>query len=1372
MSKPESSTSGLSIDRLLGRENYPTWKFAAQAYLDLDNLWTTTIDYEVDEEGNPKTPIKPDQDRRARSKLTLIIDPLCYVHIQNAKTAKELWQQLANAYEDSGLTRRVALLRKLITTTLSNCNSMDIYVKEIVTTAQSLNGIGFPISEEWIGSLLLAGLPESYRPMIMALENSGISISGDSIKIKLLQDVPNACENSAFHTANRQIPPRTNRKGPKCKKCHNFGHIAKYCRTKTQQTDNHREKRYDAFSAVALSTLGTTNINDWYFDSAATSHMTLNSNLLNNMHAEGGIVATANKSTMQIEASGNTTFRPDCKDSLIEINNVQYVPEISTNLLSVSQIVKRGHKVVFKNSGVEVINPDGEIISTGSHINGLFKLNCSAIAQNKAFSCSSVASLQLWHRRMGHLNHKSLQKLQNELSTGIQFSTTNTNDCKICPIGKQIRLPFNKNATRASHILELVHSDICGPMEEESLGGKRYFLTLIDDKTRKIFVYFLKTKSEIEVSNVFKDFLCFAEKQSGHSLKTLRTDNGKEYLNKTFQQIIKRNGINHQTTNVHTPEQNGVAERNNRSIVEKARCMLYDANLPKAFWAEAVAYSVYLLNRSPSKGTGITPEEAWSGRKPDLSHIKVFGTVSMVHIPKTNRKKWDPKAQECIMTGFDEQTKGYRLYDVNKKIIFKSRNVSFIDENSSVAECPTKSILKTKHNKISLELNHIDDTYIGEENTNQQNISQPNTLNKQDRTKKSADVKNQPDLSTLRRSERNRQKPAKLDDFVTETESISSSDEYNSAEPTEEISSSAAEDDFHGFSEAAAPPSHQNRPDCLIQQVSKLSVEGRNYTGKYSYNSLPSQSNTARNLFQSFTQDPVTLEEALSHPDSDKWKLAMEEEYQSLMENHTWSLQDLPPNRRAIKCKWVFRTKRDITGSIDRYKARLVIKGYSQRKGVDYEETYSPVVRHSSLRYLFAIAAQMNLKIEQMDAVTAFLQGRLEDEIYMEQPPLYVEQNDQSKVCRLNKALYGLKQSSRIWNQELNNALESFGLRKSKYDSCLFYKVENNKLLITAVYVDDILLFCNDDNWLKNIKDFLNQKFQMKDLGAATHILGMRITRGENFIALDQELYIQNILEKFGMENAKPVTTPMNASEKISKNDCATTNEDIQNMQNIPYQEAVGCLMYLSQCTRPDICFAVNKLSRYNANPGLRHWSAVKHLFRYLRGTSNLKLYYTSMNDITKCNVIGYTDADWASNLEDRKSTTGYVFIAQGGAISWCSKRQQTVALSSCEAEYIALSATVQEAIWWNGIRSHFYKNDQPLNICCDNQSAISIASGGGFHPKAKHIDIRHHFIQDTLSKGEFKLTYVSTDQQVADVLTKPLDRTKFEKFREALGIQ
>lgn len=309
-----------------------------------------------------------------------------------------------------------------------------------------------------------------------------------------------------------------------------------------------------------------------------------------------------------------------------------------------------------------------------------------------------------------------------------------------------------------------------------------------------------------------------------------------------------------------------------------------------------------------------------------------------------------------------------------------------------------------------------------------------------------------------------------------------------------------------------------------------LSDRGRFPQGKYCrYNS--EDSCTTYNSPQCIADDPVTPEEALSRDDAQLWKSAMQEEYEAQMRNGTWTLTDLPAGRKAIRSKWVYKTKLDAEGRPARHKARLVIKGYSQRKGVDYEETYSPVVRHSSLRYLFAIAARLNLDIDQMDAVTAFLQGELSEEIYMEQPAYFQDTQNRTKVCRLNKALYGLKQSSRVWNHKLDSALKKFGLISTDYDPYVYYKIVNNKVLFVAIYVDDVLIFTNCRQWRKKLKDDLAKEFLMKDIGPAKHVLGMRITRSQGKISIDQEAYVESILDRFGMSKSNPVATPLNPND-------------------------------------------------------------------------------------------------------------------------------------------------------------------------------------------------------------------------------------------------
>lgn len=514
--------------------------------------------------------------------------------------------------------------------------------------------------------------------------------------------------------------------------------------------------------------------------------------------------------------------------------------------------------------------------------------------------------------------------------------------------------------------------------------------------------------------------------------------------------------------------------------------------------------------------------------------------------------------------------------------------------------------------------------------------------------------------------------------------------------------------------------------------------------------------------------DPTTYEEILSRPDKDLWLKAMTEEYQSLMDNNTWDLCDLPKDRKPIKNKWVFKTKKDENGQIVKYKARLVIKGCSQKFGVDYEEIFSPVVRYSSIRYLMALSVKYNLDIDQMDAVSAFLQGELNDKIIFMSQPLGFHDKTQ-KVCRLNRALYGLKQSSRVWNQKLDAALKKFGLTQSNHDPCVYNLFKESNILIVAIYVDDFVIFSNNMEMKTNFKKYLNQTFKMKDLGAAQNCLGIKIDRDRNrgVLYLSQKKYIQDILEKFNMKDCKPISTPMDINVKFDKSQGLPSEEEKSYMQNIPYREAVGCLMYLAQITRPDIYHVVHKLSQFNCNPTKDHWIAVKRVMRYLKGSINYKLTYTKdAND----KIIGYCDADWAGCTDTRHSTSGYVFIMQGGPISWSSKKQTCVALSSCEAEYISLSHATQEALWWDLFQKEI-DGETGIKMLVDNQSAICLASEQFYHPRTKHIDIKYHFVREAILKEIIAVSYISTQYQAADMFTKVLNLVKLNNNCKMIGM-
>ena len=516
-----------------------------------------------------------------------------------------------------------------------------------------------------------------------------------------------------------------------------------------------------------------------------------------------------------------------------------------------------------------------------------------------------------------------------------------------------------------------------------------------------------------------------------------------------------------------------------------------------------------------------------------------------------------------------------------------------------------------------------------------------------------------------------------------------------------------------------------------------------------------------------YTQNP-TEPPSYKHAKGDlawpKWLEAMRSEHESLTDNKTWSLVACPPNKKILSGRWVYKLKKGPSGEVLRYKARWVVRGFEQTEGIDYNETFASVVKPMSYKAIFAIAAALDLELEQMDVKTAFLYGDIDGEVYMEQPP---ECDDGTgRVCKLNKALYGLKQAPRIWYQTLSTLLEGLGFYPLTSDVGIF--VKGNTYI--AVYVDDLLIAGPLKEEIQELKDALSNRFQMTDLGPCSYYLGMTVVRDRKnrIIRLSQKGYIEKILKDFGMCEAKPQYTPM-------KTDQIETPEDYEPTDEIKtwYAKAIGNLMYAMLGTRPDIAYAVSYCSRFLAKPTEAHRAAVKRIMRYLKATIDLCLVYEGEIEP----LTGFTDSDWAGDRETRRSTSGYVFNLGSGAISWSSKRQSSTALSSCEAEYIGQTQATKEAIWLRRLLTELQVANEEEHapaatiIYGDNQGAIALARNPQFHARTKHIDVQHHFVREKQHSGEVDLQYVPTDQQVADGLTKALPKDKFEVFRSALGL-
>ena len=522
--------------------------------------------------------------------------------------------------------------------------------------------------------------------------------------------------------------------------------------------------------------------------------------------------------------------------------------------------------------------------------------------------------------------------------------------------------------------------------------------------------------------------------------------------------------------------------------------------------------------------------------------------------------------------------------------------------------------------------------------------------------------------------------------------------------------------------------------------------------------------------------EPRSLKEAQSRPDWPLWEKAIEEELATLKAAGTWEVVDAPEGVNVVGSKWVFRAKKDAAGNIVRYKARLVAQGFSQVPGVDYFDTFAPVARLASIRTVLAFAAAEDYETGQIDIKGAYLNGKLtEDEvIYMKQPPGYEERGGASgrvKVLRLVKTLYGLKQAGRRWYQMLVWIMTKLGFSRCGGDQAVFFRrcEKTNVLIIVLVHVDDCSIVGKTKALVNRFKVEIAKFVDITDLGDLHWILGIEVRRirEERKLLLSQKSYIDSILRRYGFEDLKPISTPMDPNIRLTSAQSPSTTEEIAAMRNVPYHQAVGSLMYATLGTRPDICFAVQTVSRFNSKPGLAHWDAVKRIFRYLKGTKDLWLGY---GGVAK-ELAGYADAD-GSMAEDRKAISGYAFMVNGGAVSWSAKRQQIISLSTTESEYIAATYAAKEALWLRQlILQLFGITLDATTLFSDNQSAIALTKEHQYHARTKHIDVRFHFIRWIVEEGKVRLIYCPTEEMVADILTKALPSAKVKHFARELGL-
>jgi hypothetical protein len=1326
----------------LKKENYEKWCIQFKALFGSQDLWEIvstgfvepTPEQEATYTADQKATLK-DQRKKDKKALYLLyqgFDDSTFEKIAEAATSKAAWDTLKTIFKGVDRVKRIrlqSLRAEFESAHMNEGENVSDYYSRLLVIVNEMKRNGEKLEDVRVMEKILRSLTLKFEHVVTAIEeskdletisaeellgslrvheqrilkNAGSTSLEQALESKLNFDKPKGGrgqwntrrgganfrgrgQGRGRGNANDRGPSQERRNFPdrrkqnvQCYNCEKYGHYASECSYKKDDHVNLAEASSSESKnpTLLLAHNDSSGQHDvWYLDSGASNHMCGRKETFVELK-EGvcGNVSLGDSSKLAVEGRGKVRiFQKNGKEEFI--SDVYYVPTMKSNILSIGQLLQKGYTVHMENNSLSLSDTSGRLIACVQMTkNRMFPLNLKTKIEKCLIGLIKNESWR-WHLRFGHLHFNGLKLLSSGgMVHGLPQIDSADHVCEGCVLGKQSRLSFPSGTSRrAKAPLQLVHTDICGPLDPISFGGNKYFITFIDDFSRKSWVYFLKEKSSALA--VFKNFKAFTEAESNYKLVAVRSDRGGEYTSTAFQDFCRENGIRHQLTAAYTPQQNGIAERKNRIILDMTRSMLKEKGLPKQFWAEAVACSVYLLNRCPTKSVkNMTPQEAWSGYKPSVAHLRIFGCVAYAQVPEAKRRKLDDRGEKCIFVGYSEESKAYKLYNPLTNKVVVSRDVVFSEEESwnwSNKEADKENV-------------------VSDESEEQPQIVTP--------------LASPTSPSSTQRS--------------PTSSSSSSSDESGRGIPTP-IRMRSLRDVYEGTEEEET------------------------------------------NLFCFYADhEPITFQEAV---EEDCWRSAMEEEIHAIQKNDTWELTALPPKKKTIGVKWVYKIKRTADGDVDRYKARLVAKGYKQKYGIDYEEVFAPVARLDTVRLLISLAAHHSWKIYQLDVKSAFLNGVLEEEVYVEQPEGFISQGEEDKVYRLKKALYGLKQAPRAWNARIDDYLQQNGFIKCPYEHSVYMKTDDKgEFLILCLYVDDLLFTGSSEKMFAKFKQSMFKEFEMTDNGLMSYFLGIEVKQENDGIFISQKKYMREILKKFKMDSCNAVNTPVATGLKLSK------EGEGKSVDSTMYKSLVGSLRYLTM-TRPDILYGVGLVSRYMETPRESHWLAAKRILRYIKGTLNFGLFYTYGES---ADLVGYSDSDWGGDQDERKSTTGHVFYLGSTAFSWTSKKQAIVALSSCEAEYVAISSAVCEAIWLrNLLESLNHTQEKSTVIYVDNKSAIKLSKNPVQHGRSKHIDTRFHFLRDHVKQKTIELEYCDTKEQVADIFTKPLPVAHFNTLREMLGVK
>jgi transposase InsO family protein len=1088
-----------------------------------------------------------------------------------------------------------------------------------------------------------------------------------------------------------------------------------------------------------------------WLDGGSTHHVVRNKAFLfdcTGSHVSSVLVAGGEQHDVRCEGK---MWLITAQDPVI-LNKVLFVPTFDVNLCSEGKLADKGLCIMKDKHTAKIYDATShQIVLTGTRCNDLYQLECT-IKEHKPMAlatCSSNSTLDaqpsvsLFHRRLGHASMRATKDLLlSNAVMGVDHASTIANlgpigACLVCQQGKATRASFPASSTRARFPCALIHSDLVGPFAETSLGGAQYVVTFLDDCSGYGEAIPIQKKTDVfdELCQVFARW----QRQSGFLIKRLRSDRGTEYKGKVAA-FLRSEGILHETSTAYTPEQNGRAERFNRTILERVRCMLAEFKLPPLLWGEAVMYAAYCRNYMPMQGEQVTPIELMFGLKPSVAHLRVFGCHAVRTVPIHQRAKTDCAGEQCMFVGCADNSKAWRVLRAaskNKYEVVESVHCLFNEEKSGfpplLSEDTTAVVAEPLINE-DYQLFRTDDVQLGEDTEMQQ----------------------------LTTSEGNM------------PEDGGASSTMNATQEADVAENSDNDSDYGEQNARRSTRANRGLPPArlvfTVRDGSLIAVQQQ-----------PGRVFAVR---QGSYDEPTSLTQALKRDDAGEWIEAVNNEFASLLKMGVYEECSLPIGRKAISSKLVLKIKRNEHGAIDKYKARLVARGFLQESGSDFYEVFAPTAQSASFRALMfhAVTGSRHSVLHQLDVSTAFLHADLDEEVYLQLPTQFANE----KVWRLKKALYGLRQAAHAWYKTLHAALIRLGFTAHSADPCLFYRDASSGRVFMLFHVDDALVAGCDLSIVETAKKDISEVFQITDMGAARFFLGIEIIQSPSGIHLNQEAYCNALLDKHGMYDSKSKRTPFSLGTTLVKEGDPLSEQD-----HATYRSIVGGLLYLSVNTRPDIAFSVGALARYMSAPTEQHMAAAKHVLRYLSGTRTHGLLFPiSGEDSVREGPIPeipanqvrqyydirlYADADFANSPDTRKSVTGVFICEHNCPITWSSKLQSLVTTSTTEAELVAAATGVKEGLWVLKLIREM--RGEPalcdLTLYCDNEAAISITKNptAGVQGRSKHIDVQFRFVRERYQKKHIQVEFVSSTEQLADIFTKQLPTAVFQRLVAEIGV-